>query len=311
MKKLMYSFALLVTLVATRPADVLTETGVTTENIRASALTNLTNEGSFYFETTTLMRRMTRRIPADAQAATIRALAKAVRAYVESDAFRQAFRQSLSGQYPVDETYSDADIARREAEVGMIDGAVDAQTVAFRQTMSAVDPVMFYTLFKSQLPQLEAQAAAANGEERQQLTQQVTDLKRMLAANAGKPAEFKKQYMAYQEQQLRKGGKQHEANAGKELAEAKTHNVDYRKQKATLDAASDFRPQLRQQLRAFVALCDDVDFGTKLHANGSKQEFVNPVYQRKSDAWKLLFRMGKTPVMAARQFAQEWLTELH
>lgn len=310
MNKVLTSLALVTTLVALRPSDVLTDTGVTQANIEAGALANLNTDGSFYFETTSLMRRMARRIPADAQAATVRSLGKVVRAYVESDAFKQAYRQSMSGQHRVDDTYSDANIAQKEAEVGMVDEAVDAQAAAFRQTMSAVDPNMFYTMFKAQLPQLEAQAAAASGDERQKLTQQVADLKRMLAANAGKPAEFKKQYIAYQEQQLRKGGKEHKANATGELAEAKTHNADYRKQKAALDVASDFRPLLRKQLQAFVALCDDVDFGAKLYPNGSKQYFVNPAYQRKSDEWKLLYRIGKIPTMAARQFAQEWLGEV-
>lgn len=310
MTKLFYTLTIVGTLVALRSTDVLTDTGVTKANIEAGALTNLNTEGSFYFESTARMRQMARRIPTDAQAATVRALGKVVRAYVESDAFKQAYRQSVSGQHPVDDTYSDANIARKEAEVGMVDEVVDAQAAAFRQTMSAVDPAMFYTMFKAQLPQLEAQAAAANGDERQKLTQQVADLKRLLAANAGKPAEFKKQYMAYQEGQLRKGGKQHEANASQELAEAKTHNADYRKQKAALDAASDFRPLLQKQLRAFIALCDEVDFGAKLYTSGSKQYFVNPVYQRKSGEWKLLFRLGKIPTMAARGFAQEWLTEL-
>ncbi len=310
MTKLFYSLAIVGTLIALRPADVLTDTGVTMPNIEAGVLTNLNTEGSFYFVTTARMRQMARRIPADAQAATVRALGRVVRAYVESYAFKQAYRQLVSGQHSVDDTYSDANIARRETEVGMADEVVDAQAVAFRQTMSAVDPAMFYTMFKVQVPQLEAQVNAAGGDERKKLLQQVTDLKRMLAANAGKPAEFKKQYIAYQEGQLRKGGKQHEANARQELAEAKTHNADYRNQKAVLDAASDFRPLLRKQLRAFVALCDEVDFGAKLYASGSKQYFVNPVYQRKSDEWKLLFRIGKTPTMAARGFAQQWLTEV-
>ncbi|MBO0952577.1 hypothetical protein [Fibrella forsythiae] len=302
--------ALAASLVALRPADVLTDTGVTMANIEQAALVNLKADGSLYVEPSALMRRMARRIPTDVQAATVRALGKVVRTYVESDAFRQAYRQSLSAEHNVDETYSDEKIARREAEVGMVDETVDAQTVALRQTMSAVDPAMFYTMFKAQVPQLEAQAAAATSTERTQLTQEVADLKRMLAANAGKPAEFKKQYVAYQEQRLRKGGKQYEANASQELAAAKIHNAEYRKQKAALDAASDVRSPLRKQLRAFVALCDEVDFGAQLYASGSKQHFVNPAYERKPDAWKLLFRMGKVPTIAARQFAQEWLTAL-
>ncbi|MBO0930256.1 hypothetical protein [Fibrella aquatilis] len=302
--------ALATSLVALRSTDVLTDTGVTMANIEEAALTNLKADGSFYVEPTALMRRMARRIPTDAQAATVRALGQVVRTYVESDAFRQAYRQSLSGQYAVNETYSDSNIAQREAEVGMVDEAVDAQSAALRQTMSAVDPVMFYTMMKAQVPQFEAQAAAATGAERTQLTQEVADLKRMLAANAGKPAEFKKQYVAYQEGRFRKGGKQYEANANQELADAKIHNAEYRKQKAALAAASDVRPPLRKQLQAFVALCDEVDFGAKLYASGSKQYFVNPAYERKPGAWKLLFRLGKTPTMAARQFAGEWLTAL-
>ena len=91
---------------------------------------------------------------------------------------------------------------------------------------------------------------------------------------------------------------------------AKERNAEYRKQKAVLDAHSDFRPLLKQRLKNFILLCDDVDFNAKLMTSGSKQQFVDPTYQRKPAEWKFLYRLGKESVQEAKAFAQEWLTDL-
>lgn len=64
------------------------------------------------------MRTIAKPIPENAQATTVRALGKLVRSYVESDNFKQEYRQWLKQKYPVDETYNDAVVAQREQEVG-------------------------------------------------------------------------------------------------------------------------------------------------------------------------------------------------
>jgi hypothetical protein len=300
----------LAALIAMKPLDALTDTGVTLDNVRQGVLNNLAEEKHFLFNSTPAMRKIAKRIPENAQAATVKALGKLVRTYVESDYFKQEYRQWLQQKYPVDETYSDAAVAQREQEAGGMDAAVNQQMVLIQQTYAQLDPAMLQMGIKAQLAQQEAQLATLEGEERAAKARELVELKKMLAATEGKPAEFKKQFIAYHSRLLKQGSGQHKNQQQKDLEYAKERNAEYKKQKAVLDEHSDFRPLLRQRLKDFIALCDDVDFNAKLIPSGSKQEFFNPLYQRKPAEWKFLFRLGKAPVGEAKAVAQEWLASL-
>ncbi|MCP1383558.1 hypothetical protein [Runella salmonicolor] len=300
----------LAALMAMRPLDALTDTGVTFENVRQGVLDNLAEEKYFLFNSTSAMRKIAKGIPENAQATTVRALGKWVRSYVESDNFKQEYRQWLKQKYPVDETYSDAVVAQREQAVGGMDAAISQQMALIQQTYAQLDPAMLQMGIKSQLSQQEAQLATLEGEERAAKARELAELKKILAATEGKSTEFKKQFMAYHSKLLKQGSDQSKSQQQKDLANAQERNVEYKKQTAILDAHSDFRPLLRQRLKNFIALCDEVDFNAKLVPSGRKQEFINPLYQRKPAEWKFLYRLGKTPVLEARAFAQEWLTDL-
>lgn len=82
-----------------------------------------------------------------------------------------------------------------------------------------------------------------------------------------------------------------------------------RRQKVEFDAHADFRP-LEKRLQDFIALSETVDFDARLVPIGYKQEFANPLYQRKPTEWKFLYRSGKELVAETRLFAQQWLAEL-
>jgi hypothetical protein len=283
--------AALLSLVAMHPTDVLTDTGVTMNNIQWGTLANLRQEGKLIFQTNTLMRETSRRIPASARVATVCMLGKVVRSYVESASFKQAYRQSMREQFPAD-------------------AAVVSQMTAMQQAFAQLEPTMLYTAIQMQLRQQETELAGVQGSERQTMARNIAEIKRLLAVNAGKPAEFKKQYLAYQQQQMKQSAQQNVGEARTQLAEVKAGNEAYRQQKAALDAHSDFLPRLRNQLQTFITLCNNVDFEARLMPYGSKREFVNPTYRNKPAEWKLLYRIGKEPVMAARDFAQSWLADL-
>lgn len=303
-------FCTLLFLIAMKPLDALNDTGVTLENVRQGALTNLAEDNYFLFNSTSAMRKIAKAIPQNAQATTVRALGKLVRSYVESDNFKKEYRQWLKQKYPVDETYSDAVLAQQEQEAGGVDAAVNQQMALIQQTYAQLDPAMLQMGIKSQLSQQEAQLATLEGEERAAKARELAELKKILAATEGKPAEFKKQFIAYHSKLLKQRSGQNISQQQKDLAYAKERNAKYKKQMAVLEAHSDFRPQLRQRLNGFIALCNDVDFNAKLIPSGNKQEFFNPLYQRKPAEWKFLYRLGKVPVMEAKAVAQEWLADL-
>ncbi len=294
-------------LVAMRPADVLTDTGVTMTNVKEGVMTNLEKEGKFTFYTNFAIRKAAMQIPAGSRANTVRMLGKVVRSYVESAAFADNYRKNAEAMNPADEAYSDESIQQRESEINQADGMVNAQMQAMQQGFSQLEPGMLYNAINMQVTQWEADASQAGDKEREQMMY----LKKLLKTHAANKPEFKKQYLLYLQRQMQEGSAGDVEKQKQKLAEAKAKNAEYQKQKALQVAKGDYRPVLRKQLTAFIALCNSVDFNAKLESRGYRQEFVNPAYRNKSSEWKLLFRMGQEPVMAAKAFAQEWLADVN
>ncbi|GAB4031836.1 hypothetical protein [Spirosoma jeollabukense] len=295
-------------LMAANSGDVMTELGIEEPKLRQDVLLNLKEPRWFFFNPTNSMRQAVRQLPESARAATVRTLGKAVRAYVESSSFKQAWLQDLRTYYPYDETYTDEYIAKKkqtdQAEKSVAQTQFSAQMAGMDQAFSQMDPAMVKMAAQAQLSQEEQQLAALSGSERTTRAQHVASLKKMMALP---PAEFKKQYLTSLKQHM-------QANMNKSDNEPeldKDRLVQERKQKAEFDAHADYRPLLKQRLQAFITLSESVDFEARLVPMGRKQEFANPVYQRKPAEWKFLYRLGKEPVAEARVFAKQWLAELH
>lgn len=69
------------------------------------------------------------------------------------------------------------------------------------------------------------------------------------------------------------------------------------------------RPVLKKKLGEFVKLARSVDYAAQTEPAG-RRKFVKPEYERQSSNWKLLYRFGKAPSMAAVQVAEQLLKEL-
>lgn len=292
-------------LMAARSSDVLSDLGISLDKLRYDVLTNLKEPKWFFFNTTSTMRTMARRIPESSRAATVRILGKTVRTYVESSAFRQTWLQDLRQKYPYDDTYSPDNLATKNRENETGKAAAQQSLASMDQAFAQLDPAMLQMAVRSQLTEEERQLASLSIDERTEKTRHITNLKKLLALP---PAEFKKQYLVFIKQQAQGSLTKSDTEASADEADGA---AKYRQQKAEFDAHADFKPLLKIRLQAFIELCNSVDFEARLVPMGSKQEFANPLYQRKPAEWKFLFRLGKEPVMEARAFAQQWLTELH
>jgi len=75
--------------------------------------------------------------------------------------------------------------------------------------------------------------------------------------------------------------------------------------------AVDKHARIKLVLQNFLDTSANVDFTAKVYTdNTGKRKFVNPEYEQKPSDWKFYYRVGKEPVLAARSFAQQWLSEL-
>jgi hypothetical protein len=68
--------------------------------------------------------------------------------------------------------------------------------------------------------------------------------------------------------------------------------------------------ELKRRLSDFVSMARSVDFAAETRSQNGKAVFVNPVYERKPDGWKKLYRLGKEPTLTMVTFAEQWLLEL-
>ncbi|QIP12670.1 hypothetical protein G8759_08550 [Spirosoma aureum] len=291
-------------LIAARSSDVLADLGIGLGKLQQDVLLNLKEPKWFFFNSTSTIRTMARRLPESSRAATVRTLGKTVRTYVESSVFRQEWLQDLKQEYPYNDAYSPENLAKKKQEHDAGKVAAEGQLANMDQAFAQLDPAMLQMGIRSQLPEEERKIASLSGDERTERTRYIADLKKMLSLPA---ADFKKQYLAYLKQQAR-GNMAKPAND----SEADREGIArYRQQKAEFDAHADFKPLLKKRLQDFIELSNSVDFEARLVPMGSKQEFANPLYQRKPAEWKFLYRLGKEPVAEARSFAQQWLADLH
>jgi len=76
------------------------------------------------------------------------------------------------------------------------------------------------------------------------------------------------------------------------------------------DFPADSKEIVKLRLKKFMDLTANVDYNAELKEKYNKKVFVNPDYERKSSEWKMAFRSGKEVTETARDFVQQWLSEL-
>jgi hypothetical protein len=64
------------------------------------------------------------------------------------------------------------------------------------------------------------------------------------------------------------------------------------------------------RLQQFLDETGDIDFNAGLTEKNGKKFFANPIYERKSNRWKMAFRAGKEVIEPARAFVQQWINEI-
>jgi hypothetical protein len=70
------------------------------------------------------------------------------------------------------------------------------------------------------------------------------------------------------------------------------------------------KAELRRRLTEFIALAESVDFAAATQRNAGKMRFTNSELEQKPHHWKVLYRLGKEPTLAAVGVAKQWLREL-
>ena len=67
---------------------------------------------------------------------------------------------------------------------------------------------------------------------------------------------------------------------------------------------------IKKHLQNFLTNTADIDFAAETVNKNGKKIFVNPVYERKANYWKMAYRAGKEVVEPSRAFVTQWLEEI-
>ncbi|GAB3903353.1 hypothetical protein GCM10028803_31650 [Larkinella knui] len=295
--------------IAARPGDIVTDLGLTNEQVQETAFTNVTSD-QLTAPYSPKVRQLAKNIPNGSRVAAVQALGGVVRSCVSSTAFKNRYQDWLKSKYGISDEQTREAARTKNTSVDDLQTAYHQQAAQVQNAYSQMPPATLAMMIQSQIQMLQQAVSEAEGDEKTAKTKELTELKRLQALSKTKPDEFKKQYVANFDKMLHQEMAKNADRLEDDLAKSKHKADDYQKRLADYKAASNLNTVLKQRLNEFIALTGSVDFDAQLMKRGSKMEFVNPEYRTKSSNWKLLFRMGKEPVLAARSFAQNWVNEL-
>lgn len=249
-------------------ADVLTQFQLTEEDARLSVFDSFWRGTPVDFGGAPSIFRT---LSPEARATAVTAAAVFVRAYGDSDAFREHYAARRRAERPPDvpPTTARTDIDKQIAEQ-------NKAMAEARAAMASMPPEM------RKMAEEAMKAAGATGDMDAQMAQlQEQGTTAMKAQKAG------------------------QAKAEAQMAELRTNAKLF---DATYPANPE--RFLAARLREFVALSDTVPAQAQLVRRSGKMVFADPALESKPEYWKQLYRAGKPSVDAARAAATAWLATL-
>ena len=251
-------------------AEVLTQFRLTNEDAQRSVFDTLWSGTPDSFGPAPSIFRT---LAPQARAAAVTAAAAFVRAYAESDTFREQYAAKRGTERPAD--LPDTTAARTD---------VDKQTKEMEKAMA------------------ETRAALAN---------MPPEMRKMMEAamkEAGAGGADLDAQLAEVQKEANKAMKEQKAaqtKADAQLAEARLNAQQF-------DQRYPVNPDafIAGRLREFLALSSTVPADVPLVRRNGKMVFVDPALESKPEMWKQLYRAGQPSVDAARDAATAWLATL-
>lgn len=216
-------------------------------------------------------------LPAGSQAAAVKSLGAVVKAYIASERFKKEWQAYVAGLNVRDPRANGE--YERLAEMKKKAASQQAEMDKSSKQMDA-SQAQTAKILKENPQMLEAMKSQMSKEDWAEMQKHLTGETKMPVGNAGDNSTIQKVEAELREAQLR------------------YDNTRY-------------PTMVKNRLKKLIETANSVDFAaqTKADKYGDKK-FVNPAYEKKSDLWKQLYRAGKEPAMAARDFAQQWLGEV-
>jgi hypothetical protein len=241
------------------------------------------------------------------RAKVVTQLAQAAKAFVSTPAFAKAYDGWIAtSRHAVDhgiKAQSDQEKAAAMSRPGAINDMVTQAAADVAKNFAKMPPETLKQIAPSDLKRLTANPRTP---EQQKIAAKANAIAPLLQSN---PTEFAKQYGILKSMEM--GGPDtlegiEAAGAGAARAQA---DSKMQEEQRAYDEHK-LKVELKRRLQNFVTLARTVDFAAQTQAKGGRQVFVNPAHENKPANWKMLFRLGKEPTLAAVAAADAWLKEL-
>jgi hypothetical protein len=242
------------------------------------------------------------------RAAAVREILGTVKAIVMSKPFMDAHAEYVKKEFKgVDhgikvlspEEKHKAMMAGGEAA---IDDATKQMAVQMAQMVKQMPDMMLKPMFEEDMKSWERESKSNNAKSRAKGQKLYAGAKAIEGLVATDVEKFKNGYMVLKSIDM--GGPDNlaaiQGGANQQQMEMEQENWNKHSLKGIL----------RGRLSRIAKEAGTVDFAAQTVQQGNTRKFVNPVYERKSAAWKAMYRAGKAPTMAVAEFANAWLKEL-
>lgn len=237
------------------------------------------------------------------RAQEVRDLAAYAKKYVSMPAFEKMYNEWIKETYhAVDhgmkiDPQADAQKAIANGGAQQIQSQMGAMIA---QGMAAIPPQTLKMLFDQDL------ANWKDDTDKAKIYAQAKQIAPLFQTN---PEAWKKQYLLLKSASM--GGPS--TDAGMAAAKAATAKLQadstIRNEQLAFDQHK-LKVELKKRLQDFVTLARSVDYAAQVQTRDRFQYFVKPEYESKSSVWKMLFRLGKEPSLAAAAAAEQWAREL-
>jgi hypothetical protein len=232
-----------------------------------------------------------------------RDLAAYAKKYVSTPAFEKMYTEWIRTTYHAVDHGMKID-PQADAQKAIANGGVQQMQSQMgsmiAQSMGQIPPQTLKMLFDQDLANWKDDADKAK------IYAQAKQIEPLFKTN---PEAWKKQYLLLKSASM--GGPSTDAamTAAKAITAKLQADANVRNEQQAYDQHK-LKVELKKRLQDFATLARSMDYAAQVQTRDRFQYFVKPEYERKSSAWKMLFRLGKEPSLAAAAAAEQWLREL-
>jgi hypothetical protein len=298
-------------------ADTLTDLGLTKEGVHDNLFTQMIQPE--WIAAPTGKMRIARKIPVADRTTAASNLVKIAQSIVSSDAFKNEYDAYIEQNFKV-ETLSDeeqklvngATIDMYKEEEQVIRDTYKSSIITTTQGFENMPPSVLAMMAQQQVAAMEQQLGGMSAAEKEKSKKAIAELKGIQKLSTSNPNEFKTKYLDFFKRLTtgmvdERPSMVTQEDFDKKKVAAFEKNERIKQQQTARDAQQDLNTVVKNRLKTFIFLVESIDFEATTVKDGSIYYFTNKAYEKKPKAWKLLYRLGKEPVLGAKVAAQNWL----